>query len=287
MENQHDNDNTNSINLAVESTVIEIRKGQTSGRLDRAEFSVRFRATFVDPSFRSEDASIARLEEIAWQAYTDGRKAPFTQRAGPGYVDSDYKLSVEWMATKHRIEEAQRLWKEPSTPSRVLLICGSARNDGTCPGEMSKSFRLAKIVRETLEHTDIQVDLLDLSLITSEYGRNIYPCKGCVSTAMPLCHWPCSCYPNHSLNQNNDWMAEIYERWAAAHAVIIVTPVYWYQSPGPLKLMIDRMVCADGGNPDPTSTSGKNAGKAKALEMAGWDYPQHLAGTRLWSDRSW
>lgn len=277
MENHHDN-NTNSINLAVESTVIEIRKGQTSGRLNRAEFSVRFRATFIDPSFRSEDASIARLEEIAWQAYTDGRKAPFTQQAGPGYVDSDYKLSVEWMATKHRIEEAQRLWNEPSTPSRVLLICGSARNDGTCPGEMSKSFRLAKIVLETLEHADIHVDLLDLSLITSEYGRNIYPCKGCVSTAMPLCHWPCSCYPNHSLNQNNDWMAEIYERWAAAHAVIIVTPVYWYQSPGPLKLMIDRMVCADGGNPDPTSTSGKNAGKAKALEMAGWDYPQHLAG---------
>lgn len=42
--------------------------------------------------------------------------------------------------------------------------------------------------------------------------------------------------------------------------------------------MIDRLVCADGGNPDPTSTSGKKADKAKALEMAGWDYPQHLAG---------
>jgi len=73
-------------------------------------------------------------------------------------------------------------------------------------------------------------------------------------------------------------MAEIYERWAAAHAVIIVTPVYWYQSPGPLKLMMDRMVCADGGNPDPTATSGKNAAKAKQIEMDGWDYPQHLAG---------
>jgi multimeric flavodoxin WrbA len=45
-----------------------------------------------------------------------------------------------------------------------------------------------------------------------------------------------------------------------------------------LKLMIDRLVCADGGNPDPTTTSGKDADKAKALEMAGWDYPQHLAG---------
>ncbi len=277
MEN-HRGNNSSPTNRAVKSPVIEIRKGQTSGRLDRTEFSVRFRATFIDPAFRSEDESIARLEEIAWQAYTDGRKAPFTQKAGPGYADPDYELSVEWMSTKQRIEEAQRLWNEPSTPSRVLLICGSARNDGTCPGEMSKSFRLLGIVRETLEQADIHADVLDLSLITSEYGRNIYPCKGCVSTAMPLCHWPCSCYPHHSLNQNNDWMAEIYERWTAAHAVIIVTPVYWYQSPSPLKLMIDRMVCADGGNPDPTSTAGKNAGKAKELEMAGWDYPQHLAG---------
>ncbi|MGV8713298.1 MAG: NADPH-dependent FMN reductase, partial [Nitrosomonas sp.] len=170
MEKQKAN-NINPTNQAGESTVIEIRKGQTSGRLDRAEFSVRFRATFIDPSFRNEDESIARLEEIAWQAYMDGRKAPFTQQAGSGYVDPDYKLSVEWMNTKQRIEEAKRLWNEPSTPSRVLVICGSARNDGTCPGEMSKSFRLAEIVRETLKQTDIQVDLLDLSLITSEYGR--------------------------------------------------------------------------------------------------------------------
>jgi multimeric flavodoxin WrbA len=73
-------------------------------------------------------------------------------------------------------------------------------------------------------------------------------------------------------------MNEIYEKWTAAHAVIILTPVYWYQAPSVLKLMIDRMVCADGGNPDPTSTAGKNAEKAKALELAGWPYPQHLAG---------
>jgi multimeric flavodoxin WrbA len=134
------------------------------------------------------------------------------------------------------------------------------------------------IVREIFADTAIQTDTLDLSLLTSEYGRNIHPCKACVSTAMPLCNWPCSCYPNHGQNQTNDWMAEIYERWTAAHAVIIVSPVYWYQSPSPLKLMIDRLVCADGGNPDPTTTSGKNPEKAKALEMAGWDYPKHLAG---------
>ena len=73
-------------------------------------------------------------------------------------------------------------------------------------------------------------------------------------------------------------MAEIYERWTAAHAVIIMSPVYWYQSPSPLKLMIDRLVCADGGNPDPSSTHGKKPAEAKALELKGWDYPKHLAG---------
>ena len=258
--------------------MIKIYKGQAPEPISRERFSVRFRATFIDPAFRAEDESIARLEELAWDAYSEGRKAPLTQKAGPGYEDPDYDLSTQWVATKQRIDAAQLLWRDPERRSRVLLICGSARNDGSCPGEMSKTFRLLEIARHTLERADMFVDVLDLSLLTSEYGCNIHPCKGCVSTAMPLCHWPCSCYPNAALNQTNDWMADIYERWTAAHAVIIVSPVYWYQSPSPLKLMIDRLVCADGGNPDPTSTSGKKAALAKEIEMAGWDYPKHLAG---------
>ena len=258
--------------------MIKIRTGQAPAPLQRAAFSERFRASFFDPAFQAEEPAVARLEEIAWQAYSEGRKAPRTQKAGAGYKDPDYDLSSEWVNTKKRLDAAQAQWAKADTPSRVLLVCGSARNDGSCPGEMSKSYRLLGTAREVLEQASLEVDVLDLSLLTSDYGRNIHPCKGCASTAMPLCHWPCSCYPNHGMNQTNDWMAEIYERWTAAHAVIIVTPVYWYQSPSPLKLMIDRLVCADGGNPDPTSTSGKKAGKAKALEMAGWDYPQHLAG---------
>src|SRR5206468_2353987 len=103
-------------------------------------------------------------------------------------------------------------------------------------------------------------------------------CKSCVSTAMPLCHWPCSCYPNYSLDQTGDWMNEIYPLWVAAHGILIVTPVNWYHVPGGLKAMMDRLVCADGGNPDPTSTHGKNADEAKALELKGWPYPRHLAG---------
>lgn len=258
--------------------MIEIHKGQAPAPIERGPFSARFRASFTDPAYRGEDAALQRLEDIAWDAYTEGRKAPLRHKAGPGYANPDYELSDEWVTTKKRLDLAQTHWSDPATQSRVLLVCGSARNDGSCPGEASKSFRLLNLARQELEQAGIQVDVLDLSLLTSEYALHIHPCKGCASTAMPLCHWPCSCYPNHALNQTNDWMAEIYERWVAAHAVIIVTPVYWYQSPSPLKLMIDRLVCADGGNPDPTSTSGKKADQAKELELAGWDYPQHLAG---------
>ena len=66
--------------------------------------------------------------------------------------------------------------------------------------------------------------------------------------------------------------------WVAAHGVMIVTPVHWYQTPTVLKAMMDRLVCADGGNPDPTSTGGKDPQKAKDIEMKGWDFPRHLAG---------
>ena len=234
--------------------------------------------SFMDPAFKPEAEALGRLETVAWEAYKEGRKSPVTRKAGQGYADPDYDLSVEWLATKKQIEAAQATWSKKTSSSRVLLICGSARNDGTCPGEISKTWRLTNAAKTTLEKSGIEVDVLDLSLLTSSYHLNIHPCKGCVSTAMPLCHWPCSCYPNHAQGQTSDWMAEIYERWTAAHGIIILTPVYWYQAPRPLKLMIDRLVCADGGNPDPTTTHGKTALEAKTLEMKGWDYPKHLSG---------
>lgn len=254
------------------------RTGQAPPKLNRQEFTLRFQRSFYDPAFEEAKSAIAQLEEIAWKNYSDGRKAPVTEKAGPQFADPDYDLSVEWRQTRDRLIAAETRQKDAATQSRVLLICGAARNDGSCPGEISKTFRLMQLAHEELAQQGIAVDTLDLSLLISDYDRHIHPCKACVSTAMPLCHWPCSCYPNHAERQVNDWMAEIYEKWTAAHGVIILTPVYWYQAPSPLKLMIDRLVCADGGNPDPTSTSGKSAEKAKAIELAGWDYPKHLAG---------
>jgi multimeric flavodoxin WrbA len=254
------------------------RTGQAPPPLGRDEFHLKFQQSFDDPAFHEVKEALSKVEQVAWVNYLEGHKSPITEKAGAHFEDPDYDLSVEWKASSKRLAELDILQKNSLTPSRVLLICGSARNDGSCASEISKTWRLTVMAQEILQAQKIEVDLLDLSLLTSDYDKHIHPCKGCASSAMPLCHWPCSCYPNHGQRQTNDWMAEIYEKWVAAHAVIILTPVYWYQAPGVLKLMIDRLVCADGGNPDPTSTSGKNAEKAKAIELAGWDYPKHLAG---------
>ena len=255
-----------------------IRRGQAPAPLTRAEFHERFSMRFYDPAYGEERDAIDRIEEIAWGALIEGRKSPITRPAGAGFADPAYEVSVQWLDTRQRLKAAQARWGDSKAPSRILIICGSARNDGTCPGEISKSWRFTEIAKHVVAGLGVEADVLDLSLVTSEYGRQIHPCKGCVSSAMPLCHWPCSCYPNHSLGQADDWMAEIYERWVAAHGVMILAPTYWYQSPSPLKLLIDRMVCADGGNPDPTTTHGKHVGEAKRIEELGWAFPKHVAG---------
>jgi len=257
---------------------MDVRKGQAPPHLTRSQFRERFMNDFFDPAYKAEADALARIEEIAWKAYEEGRKAPVTRKAGPGFADPEYEISVQWLETRDKLVAAQQGWSDVKTKTRVLVVCGASRNDGTCPGEISKSFRLTQIAREVLTSQAIEADVLDLSHLVSGYDLHIHPCKGCVSTAMPLCHWPCSCYPNNSLRQTGDWMAEIYERWVSAHGVILVTPTYWYQAASPLKLMIDRLVCADGGNPDPSSTHGKKPEEAKALEMKGWSYPKHLAG---------
>ena len=255
------------------------RKGMPSPRLDQEEFKRRFLERFQDPGFKRLQLELDAIAAAAWDGYAHSRKSPHTRKAGAEFADPDYDLSIDWLKAREALRAAQRRHDEPGGPTRILLINGSPRNDHTCPGEISKSWRLAELAREVLaEDSGIEVDLLDLSRVTAEYGRNILPCKACFSTSPALCHWPCSCYPNHSLGQTQDWMNEIYPLWVAAHGIMIVTPVHWYQVSSPLKLMMDRLVCADGGNPDPTRTHGKDAKRAQEIELEGWDYPRHLAG---------
>ncbi len=257
---------------------LRVRKDQPSVQLTKDEFTRRFRLKFADPEFDAVRSELDRLSDVAWDGYEQYRKWPRTRTAGSGYANPEFDLPDDWRAAREAIGAAQREHDDPSRPPRILLISAAARSNQTCPGKTPKSWRLAQLAREVIGSANATCDFLDLSLLSAEYGRVIYPCKACVSTAMPLCHWPCSCYPNHALGQVNDWMNELYPRWVAAHGVMIVTPVYWYQAPAVLKLMMDRLVCADGGNPDLTSTGGKNPKRAKELELAGWSYPRHLKG---------
>jgi multimeric flavodoxin WrbA len=253
--------------------------GPQDFHLTREAFRERFFARFYDPAFDPLRPALEKAFEVAWTSYAAYEKSPRTRRAGAGFADPEFPLAVEWLDARRRVREAARRQKRRTGPSRFLVVNGSARSDQTCPGEISKTYRLARIALRAIERErGCEVDFLDLSRLTGEADLVIHPCKACVSTAQPLCHWPCSCYPNHALGQVNDWMSEIYPRWTAAHGVMILCPVNWYQSPSVLKLMMDRLVCADGGNPDPTTTQGKSAELAKEIELRGWEYPKHLAG---------
>ncbi len=255
-----------------------IRKGMPPVNLTKEEFRNRYLSRFSDPVFEPLSQEIAAIIDAAWDGYVNSRKSPRTRRAGSEFTDPEYDLAIDWLKAREAISIAQRNHDDPAQSPRILIINGSSRSEHTCPGEMSKTWRLVKLAQPIFEEQGFGVDILDLSRLTSEFGKQIHPCKSCVSTSMPLCHWPCSCYPNYSLGQTDDWMNEIYPLWVAAHGVMIITPVNWYQAPTGLKAMIDRLVCADGGNPDPTTTHGKKPEEAKTLELKGWDYPKHLDG---------
>ena len=180
----------------------EPRKGMPSPRLDEDEFKRRFRSQFKDPAFDPLLIELDKIADAAWDAYANSRKAPRTRKAGPEFADPDYDLALDWLRARDAIAEAQRRHDDADLPARILIINCSSRSEHTCPGEMSKTFRLAEIATQVFRQDGgVEVELLDLSRLASEYGRNIHPCKACFSTAPALCHWPCSCYPNYALGQ--------------------------------------------------------------------------------------
>src|SRR5213076_1526196 len=103
---------------------VDVRKGQGDVKLSREEFERRLRQRFYDPAFDSAAADLDRIVEVAWKTYDDYRKSPRTRKAGAGFANPDFELPIEWLETHERIQQAEREQKNPSTPSRILLICG-------------------------------------------------------------------------------------------------------------------------------------------------------------------
>jgi multimeric flavodoxin WrbA len=149
-------------------------------------------------------------------------------------------------------------------PLRVLLISGSDRRQYNCPGVDSKARMLMLRMKSRLPEAWV-VDIEDLGNV---YGRaQIRSCNACVSTSMALCCWPCNCYQKHDrVEPDLMWDLDLYARLDLADAWAFVAPINWYGPTSNLKLMFDRLVCANGGNPDERLIDHKNPEKAMALE---------------------
>lgn len=149
-------------------------------------------------------------------------------------------------------------------PFRVFIISGSQRRIYNCPGVDSKSRTLMLRMAERLPQ-DWEIDLEDLGNV---YDRaRIQSCNACVSTSMALCVWPCNCYEKDSKKEPDlMWDLDLYSRLDLADAWVIIGPVNWYGPTSNLKLMFDRLVCMNGGNPNEKLINHKNPEKAVALE---------------------
>lgn len=149
-------------------------------------------------------------------------------------------------------------------PFRVLLVSGSQRRQYNCPGVDSKSRTLMLRMADRLPQ-EWEIDLEDLGNV---YGRaRIQSCNACVSTSMALCVWPCNCYePGNKDEPDLMWDLDLYARLDLADAWAIVGPVNWYGPSSNLKLMFDRLVCMNGGNPREDLIAHKDPERAMALE---------------------
>jgi hypothetical protein len=151
-------------------------------------------------------------------------------------------------------------------PFRILIVAGSDRRQYNCPGVDSKSRVLMLRMADRLP-ADWEIDYEDLGNV---YGRaRIQSCNACVSTSMALCCWPCNCYEKGSKDEPDlMWDADLYSRLDLADAWALVGPVNWYAPSSNLKLMFDRLVCMNGGNPMESLIDHKNPEKAMALEKS-------------------
>jgi len=112
---------------------------------------------------------------------------------------------------------------------------------------------------------DWEIDYEDLGNV---YKReHIQSCNACVSTSMALCVWPCNCYePDSKAEPDLMWNLDLYSRLDLADAWAIIGPVNWYGPTANLKLMFDRLVCMNGGNPREDLIKHKDPELAMQLE---------------------
>lgn len=84
---------------------------------------------------------------------------------------------------------------------------------------------------------------------------------------MALCVWPCNCYEKDNKKEADlMWDLDLYSRLDYADAWAFIAPTNWYAPTSNLKLLFDRLVCANGGNPKEDLIDHKNPEMAMKLD---------------------
>jgi len=110
----------------------------------------------------------------------------------------------------------------------VLGINGSARRYGN-------TYRLLKVALMGAEEAGAETRLIHL------YDYRINPCQGCYSDNYLECHFPKKC----TLHGEGDDFRRVAELILEADAVIVATPVYWFNASGAVKNLVDRMTALE------------------------------------------
>jgi len=153
---------------------------------------------------------------------------------------------------------------ERSDKIRIFIVAGSSRGVTNCPAADSKASFFAQRAQELLPK-DWIVDVFNLA--NDFVLPKIQSCNACVSTSMALCVWPCNCYEKHSfLEPDLMWDEDVYARIYAADAILVCAPVNWYGPTSSMKMLFDRLICANGGNPDESLINHKDGSLAAQLE---------------------
>lgn len=102
---------------------------------------------------------------------------------------------------------------------KVLGINGSPRKYGN-------TAKLLLVALKTAEKLGAETELVHL------YDYNIKPCEGCLCDEQTACGYPCAI---------EDDMKILYDKVLKADALIIATPIYWFNMSSVVKTFIDRL----------------------------------------------
>src|SRR6185436_13953451 len=96
-------------------------KGTPSVELSRKEFVLRFHRRHADPTFETVAEPLEAVADVAWKNYIEYHKSPRTRKAGKAFADPSYELSLDWLAARKRIGEAERAHRRRGARSRILV----------------------------------------------------------------------------------------------------------------------------------------------------------------------